>query len=225
MTTTYILAAVTALLAYFIGSINSSVILSKVFFKKDIREEGSGNAGATNMLRTHGKGFALITLAFDILKGVVAVWLAKLIGNVISGETDMFVTNYIIPSFKFIGGFFVVIGHNYPIFFSFKGGKGVATSLGVLLTLNYQVGLIVLIFALIIMILTRYVSLGSILSGIIFIAVDISYMWFKEGEIFLPELLFTMLMAALLIYRHKANIVRLKNGTENKLGKKKEESK
>ena len=174
------------------------------------------------MLRTHGKGFALITLAFDILKGVVGVWLGGVIAKAISGITDPFITNYIIPSFPFIGGFFAVIGHNYPIFFSFRGGKGVATSLGVILTLNYQVGLIVLIFALIIMAVTRYVSLGSILAGVIYIAVDFTYMWFKKGEIFLPELLFGILMALLLIYRHKANIERLKNGTENKLGKKKE---
>ena len=224
MNSTYILAAVTALLAYFTGSINSSVILSRIFFKDDIRNHGSGNAGTTNMLRTHGKGFALITLAFDILKGVVGVWLGGVIAKSISGIDDTFITNYIIPSFPFIGGFFAVIGHNYPIFFSFRGGKGVATSLGVILTLNHQIGLIVLIFALIIMAVTRYVSLGSILAGVIYIAVDFTYMWLK-GEIFIPELMFGILMAILLIYRHKANIERLKNGTENKLGKKKEANK
>ena len=223
MNTTYILAAVAALLAYFIGSINSSVILSKAFFKDDIRNHGSGNAGTTNMLRTHGKGFALITLIFDILKGVAGVWIGSVIAKTISGVTDPFITGNIIPAFPFIGGFFAVIGHNYPIFFSFRGGKGVATSLGVILTLNYQVGLIVLIFAIIIMAATRYVSLGSILAGIIYVAVDFTYMLFAKGEILIPELIFGVLMALLLIYRHKANITRLKNGTENKLGQKKED--
>jgi len=221
---TYILLFVTALLAYLIGSINSSVILSKALYNKDIREEGSGNAGTTNMLRTHGKGIAAVTLIFDILKGIIGVILANLIAGCIRGETSQFALTYIIPSFRYIGGLFAIIGHNYPVFFAFRGGKGVATSLGVIMFLNWKVGLIVLILALAIMITTRYVSLGSVMAGIIYVAVDLSYMLFSGNGFFLPELIFTVLIAALVIFRHKENIERLKNGTENKLGAKKKTS-
>lgn len=221
MTLTF--AFITALTAYLIGSINTSVIISKLIFKKDIREEGSGNAGATNMLRTHGKGMGVITLLLDAFKGVLCVLLANFIGRMMTVEANQALLTYLVPSFKFIGGLFAVIGHNFPVYFGFKGGKGVATSLGVMLMLNWKVGLIVLAFALVIMIVTRYVSLGSILAAVLYIAVDVSYMAFSEQRLFWPELLFTVLMAALLIFRHRSNIARLKNGTENKLGKKKEE--
>lgn len=221
---TYVLAGIAALLAYLIGSISSSVIISKLVFNKDIREEGSGNAGATNMLRTYGKGFAALTLICDVLKGIIAVMLAELISRSVTGETNPFIIKYIVPSFKYIGGLFAVLGHIYPIFFSFHGGKGVATSLGIIMFLNWRVGLIVLIFALLIMICTRYVSLGSILAGIVYIAVDLSYMLFAGSGLFLPEMIFDILLAMLIIVKHKANIERLKNGTENKLGHKKEEA-
>ncbi len=217
-------AGITALVAYLIGSINSSVIISKLIYKKDIREEGSGNAGATNMLRTHGKLMGVLTLVIDTLKGVICVALAMFISGFITASIPAEET-YLIPSYKLIGGLFAVIGHNFPVFFGFKGGKGVATSLGVILTLNWQVGVIVLVLAVLIMAVTRYVSLGSILAAVIYIAVDVSYMIFADRSIFLPELLFGFIMAALLIYRHRANIERLKNGTESKLGQKKKEDK
>ena len=201
-------------LSYFIGSISSAVIISKTFFGRDIREEGSGNAGATNMLRTHGKKMGALTLIFDVLKGVVAVFLANLIMNITS--TDEFILKMI----PLTAGLFVILGHNFPVFFNFRGGKGVATSLGVVLALNYKVALIVACVALLVMIMTRYVSLGSVLAGILYVAVDLAYMIFTDN-FYYPELIFSVLVGSLLIIRHHQNIKRLLNGTENKLGQKK----
>ena len=130
--------------AYLIGSINSSILISRIVSGKDIRESGSGNAGATNMLRTMGKKYAVITLVIDILKGVAAVLAARLTAGIGMPEYA-----------AYVAGVCVVLGHNFPVFFGFKGGKGVATSLGVVLVLDWQVGVIVLVTALLIMALSR----------------------------------------------------------------------
>ena len=146
-----IIYIVMLLIAYVIGSINFSVIFSKKFAGFDVREKGSGNAGSTNMLRSVGKGAAALTLICDILKGVVAISIAIILGNMFKDTNKELLVQ--------IAGIAVVIGHTFPIFFGFKGGKGVATSLGILLMSNWQIGLICLVFALILMILTRMVSL------------------------------------------------------------------
>lgn len=213
MNTTFSIV-IAAILSYFIGSISSAVIISKAFFGRDIREEGSGNAGATNMLRTHGKKMGALTLVFDVLKGVIAILIANLLTKLTSGN------EFILKLIPLIAGLFVILGHNFPIFFNFRGGKGVATSLGVVLALNYKVALIVAVFALLIMITTRYVSLGSVLAGILYVAVDLAYMIFTDN-FYYPELIFAVLVGGLLIIRHHQNIKRLLSGTENKLGQKK----
>ena len=141
-----IIYIVMLLIAYVIGSINFSVIFSKKFAGFDVREKGSGNAGSTNMLRSVGKGAAALTLICDILKGVVAISIAIILGNMFKDTNKELLVQ--------IAGIAVVIGHTFPIFFGFKGGKGVATSLGILLMSNWQIGLICLVFALILMILT-----------------------------------------------------------------------
>ena len=205
---------ISGIAGYILGSISSAVILSKLVSGKDIREEGSGNAGATNMLRTHGKKMGVLTLVFDLLKGVVAVLIARLFGNFIDNE-------FYAKLMPLVSGFFVIIGHNFPIFFGFRGGKGVATSLGVILTLNYKVALFVAAIAILIMALTRYVSLGSVLAGILYVVFDLAYMFFTD-TFYYPELIFACLVGGLVVIRHRANIKRLKDGTESKLGEKKE---
>lgn len=203
-TSKYLIIAGLAVLAYLIGSINSSILISRIVAGKDIRESGSGNAGATNMLRTMGKKYAVITLIIDILKGVIAVLLARVFA----------------PEAQYIAGVCVVLGHNFPVFFGFKGGKGVATSLGVLLTLDWKIGLIVLAFAIAIMAITRYVSLGSMLAAVLFAVLEIVIMAVHKS--FNPvQVICVVILAGLLIARHHANIGRLLNGTENKLGSKK----
>ena len=139
------------IIAYAIGSINFSVILSKKMAGFDIREKGSGNAGSTNMLRSVGKKAALITLLCDILKGIVSILIAILIGNIFKDLNKALLVQ--------IAGLAVVIGHTFPVFFKFKGGKGVATALGIILLTNWQIGLICLIFGVILIIVTKMVSL------------------------------------------------------------------
>ena len=136
-------AIITAIIAYLIGSLNASIIISRVFLKEDIRNSGSGNAGATNMLRTYGKGFAIATLLFDVLKGVVAVLLAALVDGLLPGslrEGASFANSHLLGNLGYIAGLFAAIGHNFPVFFGFKGGKGVATGIGVIFALNPAIG-------------------------------------------------------------------------------------
>ena len=210
----YILMAV---IAYAIGSVNFSIIFSKKFAGFDVREKGSGNAGTTNMLRSVGKGLAALTLICDILKGVVAILIAYWIGNISKDNTN--------PEILIqIAGIFAVIGHTFPVYFGFKGGKGVATSLGILLLINWQIGLICLVFALLVMILTRMVSLGSIMAAVLFPVLTIfitpgdnSHYLVNEGS----YIIFGFIMAIIVIFNHRANLMRIYKGEENKISFKK----
>lgn len=214
----YFICIATALVAYFIGSINTSIILSKKFTGEDIRNSGSGNAGTTNMLRTYGKKLALVTLICDILKGVVPVLLAVLADKfILSGLSSTSApASYLLGSLNYIAGFFAILGHSFPVFFGFKGGKGVATGFGVVLALNWQVGLIALAVAVIIMAFTRYVSLGSIIGAALFPILLLAFS-FGSGEVDIMSMVFAFAIAALIIVRHRTNIKRLLNGNENKL--------
>ena len=209
-----------AVIAYLIGSVNFSVIISKKMAGFDVREKGSGNAGSTNVLRTVGKKAAIITLICDILKGVVSVLIALLVG-VIAGESA---NSAIVVE---IAALAVVIGHTFPVFFGFRGGKGVATSLGVILIVNWKIGLICLVFALALMALTRMVSLGSISASVLFAVLTMfirdSYIGGIEFDF--SFIIFGILLAALVIYNHRSNLKRIINGTENKLNFKKKEEK
>lgn len=194
-----------AVIAYLIGSVNFSVIISKKMAGFDLREKGSKNAGTTNMLRTVGKKAAAITLICDILKGVVAVILAKFLASNIN---EAIATQ--------IAAICVVIGHTFPIFFELKGGKGVATSIGILLVMNWQIGLICLSYGIVIIALTRMVSLGSISAAILFpiLTIFIKEHYIAEGANFI---VFGVLIAAIILFNHRANIKRLNNGTENRI--------
>lgn len=207
---TYIIVAV---IAYLIGSINFSIILSKKMAGFDIREKGSGNAGTTNMLRSVGKKAAVITLICDILKGVVSILIAVLVGKIIK--------NLVLVQ---LAGIFVIIGHTFPVFFKFKGGKGIATALGVLLMINWQIGLICLIFALVLMALTKMVSVGSIAAAILFpilvAFIDQNYI-VPTSNSNRSYLVFSIIVSLLVIFNHRANVQRILNGTENRLSFKK----
>lgn len=229
------IAIFVAVLSYLIGSINTSIILSKSIYGTDIRTSGSGNAGATNMLRTHGKGIAIATLICDVLKGMIAIviaaWADIIVMDMARTSTitpfaGPFVSQYIMGNLKYIAGVFVVLGHDFPVFFGFRGGKGVATSLGVALTLDWQVGLIVAVIALVIMASSRYVSLGSICSAALYPVVLFVYLMVKEMSNLddkLGYILMAFVLAVLLIVKHHSNIKKLRLGTENKLFAKKEE--
>ena len=213
-----IIYIVMLLIAYVIGSINFSVIFSKKFAGFDVREKGSGNAGSTNMLRSVGKGAAALTLICDILKGVVAISIAIILGNMFKDTNKELLVQ--------IAGIAVVIGHTFPIFFGFKGGKGVATSLGILLMSNWQIGLICLGFALILMILTRMVSLGSCAAAVLFpvltLFINDNYTVLTEGKNGTTYFIYSLILAIIVLFNHRSNIKRILNGTENRLGKNKE---
>ena len=200
---------IVGIVAYLLGSISFSIIISKKMAGFDVREKGSGNAGATNMLRSVGKKAAALTLLGDALKGVVAILVAILVG-VIAKEVDKALLVQ-------IAGILVVIGHTFPIFFKFKGGKGVATSLGVLLMTNWKIGLICLVFALVLMILTRMVSMGSVGAAILFpvlvLFIDTNFIVTDGSKYFL----YSVILAVIVAFNHRSNIQRILNGTENKL--------
>ena len=204
---------IVAIIAYLIGSINFSIIISKKMAGFDVREKGSGNAGTTNMLRSVGKKAALITLICDILKGVVSIGLAIIIGNIVKNLDKELLLQ--------IAGIAVVLGHTFPIFFGFKGGKGVATSLGVLLMSNWQIGLICLVFALALMALTRMVSLGSCAAAVLFpvltLFINQNYTVLSEGKNGNVYFIYSVILAIIVLYNHRSNIKRILNGTENKL--------
>ena len=205
---TYIIVTI---IAYLIGSISFSVIISKKIAGFDVREKGSGNAGSTNVLRTVGKKAAALTLLGDCLKGVVAILIALLAGKIVK-ETD---SSLLIQ----LAGIAVVIGHTFPIFFKFKGGKGVATSLGVLLMINWQIGLICLVFALILMVLTKFVSLGSVSAAILF---PVLTLFINENYIVPGNyIIFGIILAVIVVFNHRTNVKRLLTGTENKINFKK----
>ena len=207
---TYIIVTI---IAYLIGSINFSIIISKKMAGFDVREKGSGNAGTTNMLRSVGKRAAALTLVCDILKGVVAILVAILAGAIIKNLDKSLLVQ--------LAGIAVVVGHTFPIFFGFKGGKGVATSLGVLLMVNWKIGLICLVFAVILIALTRMVSVGSVGAAILypvlvlFIGTNFTV---SEGS---GYLVFSILLALLVAFNHRSNIKRILEGKENKISFKK----
>ena len=203
---TYIIIAI---IAYAIGSINFSVIISRKMAGFDLREKGSGNAGTTNVLRTVGKKAALITLVCDILKGVVAIFVAFVAGKIVKDiDTAMLAQ---------IAGLLVVIGHAFPIFFEFKGGKGVACSAGIICSYAPLVALPTLLAFLIVVLITKYVSLGSIiavLTAFIFSMITPLLMnkpidWILVIVCFIVFIIFTI--------THRQNIKRLIKGEESKI--------
>lgn len=188
-------------IGYLLGSISFSYLIGKWIKKIDIRNYGSGNAGATNTLRVLGKGPAILVLILDILKGILAVMISKLIG----GEEWI----------PFVAGLFATVGHNWPIFFNFRGGKGVATTIGVLLVLIPYPALLAGVVAIILIILTRYVSLGSLTFTVL---TPIMLLFFKQypNSFVYVAIVFSLLS----IWQHRVNIKKIIQGTENKLGEK-----
>ncbi len=185
-------------IAYLLGSISTSILFSKIKTGKDIRDFGSGNAGATNTLRTLGKGAAIVVLFGDMLKAVISILIAKALLN---EQIAVYIAS--------IG---VVLGHNFPIYFGFKGGKGVAVSAIACLFADWRIGAFVIILSVLIMGVTKYVSLGSIIGAVL-----VFLLGFLFRGIDIPYIIFSIIIGGLAIIMHRKNIVRLFNGTENKL--------
>lgn len=190
-------------IGYLLGSVSFSFLAGKLLKGIDIRQHGSGNAGATNTMRVLGKGPGITVLLLDVIKGITAVW----IGSFLSGGNSLI---------EVLTGISVIAGHNWPIFFGFRGGKGIATTIGVMATLAFFPALYAGIIAILSIVLTRYVSLGSLL----FTALLPIFIWFMglSDEI----LVLSLLLFVFAWFKHRSNIVKLLNGNENKLGAKKQ---
>ena len=196
---------------YLLGSFNFGLIISKKKYNDDIRNHGSGNAGTTNMLRTYGKGAAVLTLIGDMLKAVIAVMIGYLVLNLQIKDPNSGSILYYDKLGASIAGLFVMLGHMFPCFYKFKGGKGVATAGTVVLMINPIVFAILFIVFLIIVIGTKYVSLGSIMGLSLYPIVLVAF----DGPG--SAALFAVAMACLVVYKHKDNIKRLRDGKESKL--------
>lgn len=202
----YLAFFISSLVAYLLGSVNTSIIVSKLFGKSDIRQHGSGNAGATNTLRVLGKKAAILVVVGDALKGVAAVLFAAFISG-FSNRPDLCI---------YPAGLFVVIGHVFPLYFGFRGGKGIMTSIAVVFTLNPAIGWILVALFAAVLICSNYVSLSSVISSIAF---PFFVLWLEYGNnVFL---ICSILMAILTVVKHRTNIVRLFKGCESKLIKSK----
>lgn len=190
------------IIAYFVGNFATSYLISRMIGKIDIRKHGSGNAGATNVLRVLGLKAALITFLGDALKGMIVVLLANNFGNM---------------QLALACGLAVIIGHNFPIILKFKGGKGVATTIGVFFIVDPIAAIIAISLGIIIIIKSKYVSLGSVV-GMVSLPFALLFLS-RPMEI----VIFGLLVGLLAIFQHRANIQRLIKGTESKLGSSKDE--
>lgn len=205
----YLLLTAAALIGYLLGSINTAVILSKLLYKKDIRLQGSGNAGMTNMQRVYGKKAALFTFLGDFCKGIIAVVIGRLLLGIFASKG---------LHGACIAGAFAVVGHTWPLYFGFRGGKGVLTAFSVMLVIAPLPALVAFAVFLITVVITRYVSLGSLLA-----AASLSACVYFLGDILRsqsglgPVFYLSVFVAVLIIVRHHANIVRLLRGKESKL--------
>ncbi len=216
--------ALTAVISYLLGSCNSSIIVVRLLKHEDIREHGSKNAGLTNTLRCYGKGPAALTLIGDLAKGIVAVLLSQLVCRLILGSD--FSEKYFIDAqaIGYIAGFFAILGHIFPIYYGFKGGKGVLVASSVLIVIDPLTFAIVIPFFILVVIITKYVSVGSISAAVAYPIITFCVNYFARGDALNKALLytaFTVCTGILLIYMHRANIQRLKAGTENKFSIKK----
>ena len=188
-------------IGYLLGSFNFATYISKKKYKEDIREHGSGNAGMTNMMRTYGTKAAVLTLLGDILKTV----LAALIGYLVFGKTG-----------AYVAGLGSVIGHTLPIYYGFKGGKGVATAIAMILCTEPLVGIILIAIFAAIVAATKFISLGSIMGALIYPVILNNF-----AQLDIVKLVCCLLVVAILVFNHRTNIKRLLNNQENKFSFKK----
>lgn len=206
----WIILAAGLLTAYLLGSIPTSVWVGKIFYHIDIREKGSGNAGATNTIRVLGIKAGIPVMIVDIAKGVLAVYLIHFF---VPGAWTSYRTVYV----EIVAGFAAVLGHVFPLFAGFRGGKGVATLFGMAIAIYPTVIWIPVVIFVVILLSTGYVSLGSMLAGLSFPFTDI----FIYHDHHPGKMTLAVVAAIFLIYTHRKNITRLKNGTENRFSYKK----
>ena len=191
-------------ISYFMGTVSCAYLISKYIFSKDIRQYGSKNPGTTNMLRTFGKKAGAVTLVGDYLKGTIAVLISSFLAKKLGADPDLA---------RYISALAVVCGHNWSVFMRFRGGKGVATSYGAMLAISPLMTLASMVFYIIILLVTRYVSIASMLGVCLFpilmlMTDDMSGLWLG------------ILLSVSVVYKHRENIRKLLSGTENRFGSK-----
>ncbi len=194
--------AVISVLPYLLGSCNFAIIISRLFYHEDIRTFGSGNAGMTNMLRTYGKNAAAATLVTDAVKTIIATFLGRLVFGIIGA---------------YVAGLFCVLGHVFPVFYKFKGGKGVVTAAVTILMTNWKVGLVLITIFAILVLSTKYISLGSVMGALIYpLILDRMN---RVERIPAPPIVmvFALAITLIVVLKHASNIKRLIAGTENKV--------
>lgn len=187
-----------AVIGYAIGCISSAYFVGKIFANIDIRDHGSGNAGATNMLRVVGVWPSILTLVCDMLKGVLAVIIGRHFG---------------LSTGAYVCAVAELIGHNWPFYLNFKGGKGIASTIGIMIALDYRIGLILVAAGIIAILITRYVSLGSLIGAALYPIIVCSTQFSNTKLV-----IFSFIIAVLAFFRHRENIKRLIQGNERKLG-------
>ena len=207
MMSIYSISAV--LLAYLFGSIPTAVWLGQAFYGVDVREYGSGNAGATNTFRVLGKKAGIAVMTIDILKGFTATKLAYFIGLSITGPQNS--SQFI--NYQLALGLTAVVGHLFPVFAGFRGGKGVATLFGMILAVNFPAAMLCVLVFLVVLLITKYVSLSSICSGFAF---PLGIVFLFQSTI-RSEVLYSMCVCVLILVTHQKNLERLLKGKESKV--------
>ena len=205
---------------YLLGGINTSIIVTKLKTGKDIRTMGSGNAGLTNTLRTQGKAVAGIVLLGDVAKSVLAIWAVRLAFQVLGGVDTTILENGM-NWVGYMAGFMAVVGHVFPVYYGFRGGKGVLSAISAIFTLDWRTGCVLLAVFIVIVAITRYVSLGSCIASSLYGFGTLAFVYFMDGD---PAgivcTFIAFFTAALVIFMHRGNIKRLATHTEKKLGEK-----
>ncbi|MDL2294481.1 glycerol-3-phosphate 1-O-acyltransferase PlsY [Ruminococcaceae bacterium OttesenSCG-928-D13] len=211
----FILALVLAAVeGYLIGSVSFGVLVSKALYGKDVRTLGSHGAGMTNVLRNFGKKGAAITMLGDTAKGVATVLLGRWLILLLAPGTDTLYGAY-------VAAVFTLLGHMFPLYFGFKGGKGVATSLGIIVTLQPVLAIALLALFLVVFAISKMVSLGSIIAIAFYPVTTLLWCLFVSHQDVVFSTVCAVLFAVLVIYMHRGNIQRIRNGTEYKFGQKK----
>ncbi len=219
------MALLTAVVAYLLGSINTAIMVTKVATKgkDDIRNMGSGNAGFTNVLRSVGKGPAIVTIVCDALKCVVAVLIGGLIFSFIATDNQILHNEYINIG-KYIGGIFSILGHSYPIYFGFKGGKGVVSAAALMATEDWRVFLVILAIFAIVFLCSKIISLSSIIAAASYPVITFLFTFIFDYNMFGYSLGYVImstcaafLIGLFVVVKHKSNIGRLIRGEEKKI--------
>ena len=222
----------TMIIAYLIGSFNPAIVITRLKTGKDIRTMGSGNAGFTNVLRSVGKGPAIATIALDYLKGTVGILIGWWIFSQLTVTNEVSPTEYVIYG-RYLAGLFVILGHSFPIYYGFKGGKSVVTANALMLVVDWRVFLMILGTFLIIFVCTKLISLGSIICAMLYPIYTLIITYFcdylpalgTENELRFRFVLIStgcaFLVGAIIIFRHKDNLKRLFSGEEKRIKAKK----